>query len=276
MWPRQLSVEYGERGIKMDFETILYEKEEGVGIIRLNRPKSLNALNPQMIAEISRVFDEIRSDDEVGAVIITGSEKFFCAGADIKAIKEIATPVDTYYFVAKAHAMYNKIEDMDKPVIAAISGLALGGGCELALACDFRLAAENATFGLPEIKIGVLPGGGGTQRLPRLIGISRAKELLYTGNSIDAMESYRIGLVNKVYPVPALMDEAKKMARLFIERPAFSIKMIKTAVNEGMKMDLRTALAYENRCFELIFSTDDQKEGMNAFVEKRKAVFRGR
>ena len=260
----------------MNFETILYEKEEGLGIVRLNRPKSLNALNPRMIAEIIQVFEQIQEDRDIGAVIITGSEKVFGAGADIKDIKEIANAVDGYHFFAKAHPMYDKIEDLDKPVIAAVSGLALGGGCELTLACDIRLAAENAVFGLPEIKLGVFPGGGGTQRLPRLIGVGRAKELLYSGNTIDATEAYRIGLVNKVYPVSALMDEARKMARLFLERAAFGIKMIKTAVNEGMRMDLKTALAYEHRCFELLFSTEDRQEGMNAFIEKRKAVFKGR
>jgi len=260
----------------MGFETIMYEKEEGVGIIKINRPKSLNALNRQLIEEMSRVLDDIRADDEVRAVIITGSEKFFGAGADIKEIKDLDAPVDAYAFVSRAQAMYNRIEDLDKPVIAAVSGLALGGGCELTMACDIRIAAENARFGQPEIKIGVIPGGGGTQRLPRLVGVGRAKELLFSGDPIDAAEAHRIGLVNKVVPVENLMDEARNMARTYCERPTFAMKMTKTAVNEGMNMDLRAALAYETRCFEILFSTEDQKEGMNAFVEKRKGVYKGR
>jgi enoyl-CoA hydratase len=190
----------------MKYTTILYEKAEGIGTITLNRPKAYNALNLEMFRELDHVFSEIKRDDDVKVVIITGSTKFFAAGADISEVGEIRTPVDAYEFIRDVE-VFHCIENLDKPVIAAIGGLALGGGCELSMCCDLRIAAENAAFGQPEIKIGVIPGGGGTQRLPRLIGVSKAKELLYTGDTIDAQEAYRIGLVNKVVPVESLMDE---------------------------------------------------------------------
>ncbi len=260
----------------MEYKTILYEKKEGVGTITLNRPKSMNALNSKVFGELDHVLGEIERDDSVGVVIITGSEKFFAAGADIKEIDEISTPVDAHGFLKEAQATINKFEDLGKPIIAAISGLALGGGCELSMACDLRIAAENATFGQPEIKIGVIPGGGGTQRLPRLVGVTKAKELLYTGDFIDANEAYRIGLVNKVVPVASLMDEARKMALKIARQSAVTLKMTKIAVNGGMNMDLRSAMAYEARCFEILFSTEDQKEGVKAFIEKRKPAFKNR
>ncbi len=260
----------------MSLETILFEKEANIAIIRLNRPQSLNALNRTMIKELSQVMGDIEEDDEIGAVIITGSEKFFGAGADIKEIKSLQSPVDVHSFFPASEVMFSKIENLNKPVIAAISGLSLGGGCELALVCDIRIAAENAIFGLPEITIGVIPAGGGTQRLPRIVGAGYAKELLYSGDPIDAMEAFRIGLVNKVTSVEQLLPEAIKLAEKFVKRPAFALKMLKSAVNEGLNMDLKAGLAYEMRCFEVLFSTEDQKEGMNAFVEKRKAIFKGR
>ena len=242
----------------------------------MNRPKSMNAINDEFMRELGHAIDLIETDEEVGAVIVTGGEKFFAAGADIKYIMGISTPLEAHKFVTGVQSLFCRLEDLEKPTIAAVSGLALGGGCELALACDIRLAAENAIFGLPEIKIGVLPGGGGTQRLPRLIGAGRAKEILYTGDPIDANEAYRIGLVNKVIKSDALMEEAKKMAKKLRERPAFALKMIKTSVNKGMSMDLQSALAHEARCFEILFSTEDQEEGMKAFMEKRKPNFKGR
>ena len=260
----------------MEYKTILYEKKEGIGTITLNRPKSMNALNSAVFKELGHVLAEIEGDNEVKVVIITGSEKFFAAGADITEVGEISTPVDAYRFLKEAQTAINRFEDLEKPIIAAISGLALGGGCELTMACDLRIAAENAMFGQPEIKIGVIPGGGGTQRLPRLVGVTKAKELLYTGDFIDANEAYRIGLVNKVVPVASLMDEARKMALKIARQPGVTLKMTKIAVNGGLNMDLKSAMAYEARCFEILFSTEDQKEGMKAFVEKRKPVFKNK
>jgi len=260
----------------MAFETLIYEKVDYLRIVTLNRPEKKNALNNQLIKELDHVIEEIKNDAEAGAVIITGNEQSFAAGADITEISTIATPIDAHRFEFSIQSLFIKIEDLEKPVIAAVSGLALGGGCELALACDLRIAAENAIFGQPEIKIGVIPGGGGTQRLPRLVGLGRAKELLYTGEPIDAQEAYRIGLVNKVVPVGSVMEEANKLAEKLISRPAFALKMIKMAVNEGINMDIKSAITHEARCFEIIFSTEDQKEGVNAFLEKRKPNFKGR
>jgi enoyl-CoA hydratase len=260
----------------MEYKTILYEKKEGIGTITLNRPKSMNALNSVVFKELGHVLAEIEGDNEVKVVIITGSEKFFAAGADITELENIFTPVDAYRFLKEAQTAINRFEDLEKPIIAAISGLALGGGCELTMACDLRIAAENAMFGQPEIKIGVIPGGGGTQRLPRLVGVTKAKELLYTGDFIDANEAHRIGLVNKVVPVASLMDEARKMALKIARQPGVTLKMTKIAVNGGLNMDLKSAMAYEARCFEILFSTEDQKEGMKAFVEKRKPVFKNK
>ena len=260
----------------MDFNTIIYNSEEGVGIITMNRPKSMNAINDEFVRELGQAIDLIEADEKVEAVIVTGGEKIFAAGADIKYVMGIGTPLEAHEFVSDVQSLFSRLENLEKPTIAAVGGLALGGGCELALACDIRLAAENAIFGLPEIKIGVLPGGGGTQRLPRLIGAGRAKEMLYSGDPIDADEAYRIGLANKVVKADALMDEAKKLARNLGQRPAFALKMIKTSVNRGMSMDLQSALAHEARCFEILFSTEDQKEGMKAFVEKREPKFKGK
>jgi len=260
----------------MKFNTIIYTKEDGIGIITLSRPESMNAINKEFMNELNLVFDEIERDEDVAVVIITGSEKFFAVGADVKEIISIGTPLEAHDFEVKAQALFSRIENLEKPVIAAITGFALGGGCELTLACDIRIAANNATFGQPEIKLGIIPGGGSTQRLPRLIGAGRAKELLYTGDTIDAQEAYRIGLVNMVVPVSSLMDEARKMALKIAKRPLIALKMTKLAVNEGINMSLPSALAHEARCFEFVFSTEDQKEGMKAFVEKRKPVFKGK
>jgi len=259
---------------KMNFNTITYEKGEGIGIIKLNRPQRMNALSNEFLRELDLLIDDIKKDDEVRVLIITGDEKFFAVGADINELAGVITPKDAH--LIEASSILNKLENLEKPVIAAVSGPALGGGCELALACDIRIASENAIFGQPEIRIGVIPGGGGTQRLSRLIGLGKAKELLYTGDSIDAQEAYRIGLVNKLVPVESLMDEAKKMALKLLKQPGFALKIIKMVVNDGINMDLRSALAYEARCFEILFSTEDQKEGMRAFMEKRKPIFKGK
>jgi len=262
--------------MEIPYQTIFCEKSEGIAIITLNRPKSMNALNTLLLKELHHVIDDIDSDENIKVAILTGSEKFFVAGADITEIDKIANPVSARRFLKIVQDVINRVDDMEKPIIAAVSGFALGGGCELALACDIRLAADNAVFGLPEIKIGVIPGGGGTQRLPRLIGAGRAKELIYTGDFIDVQEAYRIGLVNKVYTVASLIIEAKKIAAKIVRQPGEAVKAAKLSVNGGMNMDIKSAIAYEARCFEILFSTEDQKEGMRAFVEKRKPVFKNR
>lgn len=256
----------------MQYETILYNKADGIGTITLNRPKAYNAINIRMLKDLSHLLSEIENDAEIKVVLVAGNEKCFAAGADIKEVFGIGSPVDAYDFI-RLLDVFHRIENIDKPVIAAISGFALGGGCELSMCCDIRIASENAVFGQPEIKIGIIPGAGGTQRLPRLIGITKAKELLYTGDTIDANEAYRLGLVNKVVPVDSLMDEARILALKIVRQPGVALRAIKLAVNGGICMDIKSAVAYEARCFEMLFSTEDQKEGARAFIEKRKPMF---
>lgn len=256
----------------MQYETILYNKAEGVGSITLNRPKAYNAINFKMLKELSHILSKIESDVEIKVVLIAGSEKCFAAGADITEFGSISSPVGAYDFI-KLLDVFHRIESLDKPVIAAVGGFALGGGCELSMCCDIRIAAENAKFGQPEIKIGVIPGAGGTQRLPRIIGMSKAKELLYTGDMIDANEAYRLELVSKVVPVESLINEAQTLALKIARQPGVALRATKLAVNGGIHMDIKSAIAYEARCFEMLFSTEDQKEGTKAFVEKRKPVF---
>jgi enoyl-CoA hydratase len=261
----------------MTYDTLLYEKEEGIATITLNRPDRLNALSIRLKAELGAAFEEAGNDGEVLAVILTGGPKCFCAGADIKERAEIQlSQAEAYFSRLKNHHFFCAIENFEKPVIAAVSGVAVGGGCELSLVCDLRIASETARFGVPEVKLGMIPAAGGTQRLPRIIGVTRAKELLFTGDFIDAQEAYRIGLVNKVAPVDALMPEARAMAHKLIGRPPLAIKFAKRAVNTGMQMDLSSALDYESHCASLLSVSEDRAEGFKAFVEKRQPVFKGR
>ncbi|AFM40104.1 enoyl-CoA hydratase/carnithine racemase [Desulfosporosinus acidiphilus SJ4] len=259
----------------MAYETILVNIEEGIATITLNRPEVLNALNSQVFEDLADAAQTLGSDDSVRAVIITGGNKVFAAGADIGQMAS-ATAVEISTGDRPSQRALNLLENIPKPVIAAICGYALGGGCELALAADVRIAADNAQLGLPEIKLGILPGGGGTQRLPRLIGSGRAKELIFSGDFISAQEAWRIGLVNKVVSPDQLFEEAYKMAKRFASRGAVALAMAKSAVNEGLRMDLEAGLEYEHKCFSLLFATEDQKEGMKAFLEKRPAKFQGK
>lgn len=261
----------------MSYETIIYEEEEGIGIVTLNRPESLNALNMKLKQELSHVFDEMGRDSEVKMVILTGAKKAFCAGADIKERSKMQMTSPEFYFSQKkTHALFGKIEEFPKPVIGAINGAAIGGGCELSLVCDLRIASEKAKFGLPEVKIGVMPAGGGTQRLPRLIGMARAKELLLTGDIIDAREAYRLGLVNRVVPADKLMEETKDLTKKIAHNPPLSVRFIKRAVNVGMQLDITSGVDYETQCAAVLIETEDRIEGFKAFVEKRKPVFKGR
>ena len=257
-------------------EMLEYRVEGKIGVITLNRPERLNVIGNDLLNDLEAILKDIEKDDDLGALVVTGTGKVFVAGADIKEIRLVEGIVAAHKFVARVHQSFNRIEALEKPVIAAVNGLALGGGCELALVCDIRIAAETAIFGLPEIKLGVLPGAGGTQRLPRLIGVGRAKEMLYSGESIDAQEAFRIGLANRVVADDSLMETALEMAGRLSEKPPVALKLIKSAVDRGIGMDLKTALEYETRCFEMLFTTRDQKEGMRAFVEKRNPEFEGR
>jgi enoyl-CoA hydratase len=263
----------------MSYETVLYDTEDGIGIITLNRPESLNALSFKMKEEILLLFDKVEKDAQVRVIILTGGKKAFCSGADIKerlSIKDESSQYDYYFRQRTAHKFYSRIEDFEKPVIAAISGVAIGGGCELSMVCDLRIATETARFGVPEVKIGMIPAAGGTQRLPRIIGITKAKELLYTGEFIDAYEAHRLGLVNKVVPADDLMMEAKSMAQKLLKNPPLPIQFAKRAVNTGMQLDLASALDYETFCAALLCRSEDRIEGFKAFTEKRKPVFKGK
>lgn len=257
-------------------ENLIYEKTNDICVITINRPKALNALNETTLSELDVLVTAIEKDSSVKVVIIRGAgEKAFVAGADITAMQTM-TAMEARTFAKLGQTVFNKIENLPQPVIAAIHGFALGGGCELAMACDIRIATEKAKFGQPEVMLGVTPGFAGTQRLPRLVGKGMAKELLFVGDPIDAAEAYRIGLVNKVVPVEALMDTAMAMAEKVASRAQIAVKLCKSAVNEGMDMDSDSGIAYEAEVFGLCFATVDQKEGMTAFTEKRKAAFVGK
>ena len=261
--------------MKMNFANLLYENQDGIAVITMNRPKALNALNQETLDELNQVADMLAKDSTVQVVILTGSgDKAFVAGADIAQMQSMSA-MEGRNFGKLGQAVFNKLENLPQPVIAAVNGFALGGGCELAMACDIRIASEKAKFGQPEVTLGITPGFAGTQRLPRLVGKGRAKQLLYTGDVIDAQEAYRIGLVNVVAPAEELMATAKVMAQKIQSRAAVAVQLCKAAVNEGLDTDLETGTAYEAEVFGLCFATADQKEGMAAFTEKRKAQFTG-
>ncbi|MDD4776548.1 MAG: short-chain-enoyl-CoA hydratase [Syntrophomonas sp.] len=260
----------------MSFENLILEKENDIAILYINRPKYLNALNAQTLEEISRAVDEVSKDSEVKVLIITGAgDKSFVAGADINFMLPLS-PAEGRCFSDMGEKVFRKLELMEKPVIAAINGFALGGGCELAMACDVRLAADNALFGQPEVGLGIIPGFGGTQRLPRLVGEGRAKELTYTADNIKADEAYRIGLVNHVYPAAELMDQAKKMASRISAKAPLAVGYAKFAIGKGMQVDIDTAMSIESDMFGMCCATDDKNEGLGAFVEKRKPQFKNR
>jgi enoyl-CoA hydratase len=258
-----------------EYKNLLFTNEEGIGILTMNRPKALNALNSETLSELSQLLDEIAKDDSVKVLIITGAEKAFVAGADITEMLHM-TSAEGRTFGLLGQATFNKIENMPKPVIAAINGFALGGGCELAMACDIRIASEKAKFGQPEVGLGIVPGFAGTQRLPRLVGKGRAKEILFTGEMFDAQEAYRIGLVNKVVPPEELMQAAKTMAQKIMKNAPYAVALCKAAVNLGLDVSLDAGQDYEATLFGVTCSTEDKKEGMSAFVEKRKATFVGK
>ena len=260
----------------MTYRNVLFEKEDSIGLLTINRPQVLNALNRETMTEISQVVGKTATDPEVAVLIITGAgEKSFVAGADISEMRTLSA-LEGRAWSKFSQATFNAIENLPQPVIAAVNGYALGGGCELAMSCDIRIASDKAKFGQPEVLLGVVAAFAGTQRLPRLVGKGRAKELLFTGDQIDAAEACRIGLVNKVVPAGELLTAAKELAAKIISRGPVAVQLCKAAVNEGLDMDLESAQAYEAEVFGLCFATADQKEGMNAFVEKRPAKFTGK
>lgn len=255
------------------YKAIVLEREEFIAILRFNRPNVLNTLNRQVFLEIISIFDEIQKEMAPKVVILTGSgDRAFIAGTDITEMENLSS-LDAREFASLARRAIDSIENLDRPVIAAINGFALGGGCEVAIACDIRIASEKAKLGQPEINLGIIPGSGGTQRLPRLIGSSRAKRLIFTGELVDAKTVLEIGLVDKVVPHDQLIDEAKRMALSIASKPKVALALAKSAINRGLGLDLRTGLDYEIECFAQCFATSDQKEGMKAFLERRKALF---
>ena len=252
------------------YETILVERDERVGIITLNRPKALNALNSQVMSEVTSAAIELDNDDDIGAIIITGSAKAFAAGADIKEMSGLSF-ADA--FGADFFAPWAKLAAVRTPTIAAVAGYALGGGCELAMMCDLLIAADTAKFGQPEIKLGVIPGMGGSQRLTRAVGKAKAMDLILTGRTIDAAEAERSGLVSRVVPADDLLSEAKAVATTISKMSLPSSQMAKEAVNRAFESTLAEGLLYERRLFHSTFATDDQSEGMAAFIEKRPPDF---
>lgn len=248
---------------------LLMEVENEIAVVTINRPKSLNALNSETLAELDKCFTEIQDRKDIKVVILTGSgEKSFVAGADISEMVN-ATPAEGRKMALLAKEAFLKLENMPQVTIAAVNGFALGGGCEISMACDIRVAAENAKFAQPETGLGILPGFGGTQRLPRLVGKGRAKELIFTCDMIDAQEAYRIGLANKVVPQAELIDYCKKMAAKIMDKGSYAVSLAKQAINVGMDIDLKSGLDLEANLFGLSFATADKKEGMTAFLEKR-------
>lgn len=260
----------------MAYDNIILEKDNELAIMYINRPKALNALNKDTLTEMRSAIQDVAEDRSIKVMIVAGAgDKAFVAGADIAYMQPL-TAVEGRVFSDYGEKTMRMLELLEKPVIAAVKGFALGGGCELAMACDIRLAADNAVFGQPEVGLGVIPGFGGTQRLPRIIGEGRAKELTYTADSINAEEAYRIGLVNHIYPAAELMDQARKMARKIASKGNLAVGFAKFAIGKGLQTDLDTAMSIESDMFGMCSSTYDQKEGMGAFLEKRKPVFQGK
>lgn len=259
----------------MDFENILYEVQDGVGVLTINRPKVLNALNPQTLEEIGQAVQGVHQAGEVKVLVITGAgEKAFIAGADISEFPKM-NPLQAKLFAQKGQEIFFAIEELPVPVIACVNGYALGGGCELAMSCDFIYASDKAKFGQPEINLGIIPGFGGTQRLSRLIGRARAKELCMTGEQIDADTAYRLGLAAKVFPAEELKERTMDTARKLAGKGRVALRAVKQTVDRGVEIDLKAGCALEAEAFATSFSSQDALEGAQAFLEKRKPQFQG-
>ena len=257
----------------MSFRNLIVDKKGRLGIIQLNRPTVLNALNTEMMSELVKALDELDKDQTVNVIILTGGEKAFAAGADIREMSQ-ATPVDL--ILDRRFELWDQIRKTAKPIIAAVSGFCLGGGNELAMNCDIIIASENAVFGQPEVNVGIMPGAGGTQRLTRAVGKSKAMQMILTGQSIPAEEALRIGLVSKVVPLESLMQEVEKLANEIASKPPISIRAAKEAILRAHDTTMEIGLEFERKLFYTLFATSDSKEGMRAFLEKRKPVFKGR
>jgi len=255
--------------------TVEIRLEDGILWAKINRPESLNAINEEVVAGLKKVVNTVKEDKSVRVVVVTGEGKAFSAGADIKMFSK-STTFQARQVVEDLGKVLEEFEDLAVPVIAAVNGIALGGGCELAMACDIIIASENARFGQPEINLGIIPGAGGTQRLARLIGWKKAMELCLTGRIISAQEAYELGLVNKIVPHDKLLEEVKKIAEAIKLKSPYAVMLVKQSVNRGFKASLNNGLRYEREAFSLSFSSSDAKEGISAFTEKREPKFRRR
>lgn len=257
------------------YKHIILEQEGKIGIVKINRPEALNALNMDVLSDLDRAMDEVASNDSIEVIIITGEGKAFVAGADISQMKDLDFD-EGRKFGNIGQAVFRKIEKLEKTTIAAVNGFALGGGCELAMCCDLRIASSRAKFGQPEVGLGIIPGFSGTQRLPRLVGLAKGKELILTGDIINAQEAEHICLVNKTVEKEDLMDEAKKMANKIIKNSPLAVKYANKAIKTGIETDIETGIDIEANLFGMCFASKDQKEGMTAFIEKRKPDFQGK
>ena len=251
------------------YQTIHYEKQDNIAIVTINRPEALNALNSTVITNLEQVVTTLENDRDIRCMILTGAGRSFVAGADIGEMSTL-TKAEGEAFGKKGNDVFRKLETFPIPVIAAVNGFALGGGCEISMSCDIRICSENAVFGQPEVGLGITPGFGGTQRLARIVGTGKAKEMIYGARNIKAEEAYRIGLVNNVYPAEELMPAAKKLASTIARNAPIAVRNCKRAINEGIQVDMDQAIVIEEKLFGSCFETCDQKEGMNAFLEKRK------
>jgi len=273
-FPKSAAGEQGKRGAM--YKTLIFRKENGIGVLTINRPDKLNAISNELTDEMEAFLDEVEKDEDLRVLVITGAgDKAFAAGADIGELVERDARLGREVS-RRRQQLFSRIENLPVPVIAAVNGYALGGGLELALACNIRLCSENARFGAPEVKLGIIPGDGGTQRLPRLVGLGRAMEMILTGDFIDAGEAYRIGLVNRVVPPGDLMKEALDLAVKIASRPPLAVKYAKEAVNRSQEGDSASGYALESYLHALTCTTEDKREGVAAFLEKRKGTFKGK
>jgi enoyl-CoA hydratase len=271
--PEDHSNKPGEKS--MSYENIIFEVRDGVGILTFNRPKALNALNPATLDEVAAVLARAAGDESIRVLVLTGAgEKAFVAGADINEFKSM-NPLSARLFAEKGQGIFFEIERLPKPVIACVNGFALGGGCEIAMSCDFIYASDKARFGQPEVNLGLIPGFGGTQRLSRLVGRAKAKELCMTGEMIDARQAKELGLAAKVFPAEQLLDETLKVARTLASRSPSVLRSLKKVINGGADIDLKNGCALEAEAFGVCFGSVDMQEGVSAFLEKRKPEFKG-
>jgi enoyl-CoA hydratase len=258
------------------YQSFEYSLSDGIALVRLNRPNKLNAIDQVMVREFGELCANLRADREVRVVIFTGNGRAFCAGADIGSLNSIETSGDFMTHIENIQKTFNALDDLDRPTIAAINGIAFGGGCELSLVCDFRVMAEEASIGVPEILIGVLPGGGGTQRLAKMLPPAIAKQMIYLGEPLKAAQALQFGLVNQVVPAAQVLEAAQELARRLLKMPPLGMRCAKLLVHTGMNADLKTGIEAERQAMGFLFGTEDRVEGMGAFLAKRPASFKGR